>query len=186
QIFIAPQNWGIQQRGLCDFHDVKVMILGYKASHPQVRSCRQHTRPPLCLENSHLQGLGCKHPSHGDLTGWAKQGVLPLHEVRNITKRRAGKDCFTSAMSPVSTGNMEARSLSFGAPRPAGREEDAQIERHAILDVAPHDEDQALLGHRHFYQANVLPQASGKESIPWAAPMNPWPGFSSLFLCYVP
>uniref|UniRef100_A0A803TZ84 Uncharacterized protein n=1 Tax=Anolis carolinensis TaxID=28377 RepID=A0A803TZ84_ANOCA len=177
-----------EQRGLCDFHNVKVVspLVLKSTTSPSAAAAVGNTLVRHSTWKTFTRNWPQTSQPCRDLTGWAKQGMPLLGSTRPVpSHQEKGWESFTGAMSPVSTRSMEARSFSFGAPRPAGRE-DASMEWHVVLEVAPRDEDQGFLGRRHFSWANALLRASGKESIPWAAPMNPWPGFSRLFLHYVP
>ena len=76
---------------LCDFDNVKVVILGQDPYHGPDQahglcfSVRRGVRTPPSLVNIFKEiesDLGISPPPHGDLTGWATQGVLLLNRCR--------------------------------------------------------------------------------------------------------
>ncbi|XP_041058881.1 uracil DNA glycosylase a isoform X2 [Carcharodon carcharias] len=72
---------------ICNFHDVKVVILGQdpyhgpKQAHGLCFSVKRPVLPPPSLENMYKELQwdieGFEPPQHGDLTGWAKQEASP-------------------------------------------------------------------------------------------------------------
>jgi uracil-DNA glycosylase len=76
---------------MCDIRDVKVVILGQDPYHGPSQahglcfSVQRPVPPPPSLENIYKELStdvdGFAHPGHGDLSGWAKQGVLLLNAV---------------------------------------------------------------------------------------------------------
>uniref|UniRef100_A0A3Q3E216 Uracil-DNA glycosylase n=1 Tax=Labrus bergylta TaxID=56723 RepID=A0A3Q3E216_9LABR len=84
---------------MCDIKDVKVVILGQdpyhgpKQAHGLCFSVKQPVPPPPSLENMYKELVsdieGFQHPGHGDLTEWAKQGVLLLNAVLTVRAHQA-------------------------------------------------------------------------------------------------
>ena len=75
------------------------MILGQDPYHGPGQahglsfSVRGGQRIPPSLQNIFRElasDLGCEPPSHGDLSGWAEQGVLMLNSVLTVERGRAG------------------------------------------------------------------------------------------------
>ena len=75
---------------LTPFNDVLVVILGQDPYHGEGQahglscSVRQGTKTPPSLQNIFKElhsDIGCVIPSGGDLTNWARQGVLLLNAV---------------------------------------------------------------------------------------------------------
>ncbi|PIK35448.1 putative uracil-DNA glycosylase isoform X2 [Apostichopus japonicus] len=89
---------------MCDIRDVKVVILGQNPYHNVGQanglsfSVPQGIPLPRSLQNIYTELAkditGFVPPGHGDLTGWAKQGVLLLNTV--LTVRQATKPKKTS------------------------------------------------------------------------------------------
>ncbi|EHB01054.1 Uracil-DNA glycosylase [Heterocephalus glaber] len=83
---------------MCDIRDVKVVILGQDACGPnQVRglcfSVQRPVQPLPSLENIYKELStdmdGFVHAGHGDVSGWAKQGVLLLNTVLTVRAHQA-------------------------------------------------------------------------------------------------
>ncbi|KAG2470468.1 UNG glycosylase, partial [Polypterus senegalus] len=105
------------------FTKVKVVILGQDPYHGPSQahglcfSVQRPVSPPPSLENmykeleSDIEGF--KHPGHGDLTGWAKQGVLLLNAVLTVRAHQAnshkdrGWEQFTDAVIQWLNNNQE-------------------------------------------------------------------------------
>ncbi|KAK7934110.1 hypothetical protein WMY93_005006 [Mugilogobius chulae] len=99
---------------MCDIKDVKVVILGQdpyhgpNQAHGLCFSVKKPVPPPPSLENMYKELIsdidGFTHPRHGDLTEWAKQGVLLLNAVLTVRAHQAnshkdkGWETFTDAV----------------------------------------------------------------------------------------
>ena len=99
---------------LCDFKQVKVIILGQDPyptkghAHGLSFSVREHVKPfPKSLNNifkALSNDLNHPPPVHGDLTHWAKQGVLLLNSVLTVEEgkpdshKSIGWEQFTNAV----------------------------------------------------------------------------------------
>ena len=88
-----PKDEIFRALNLCEFEDVKVVILGQDPYHqPQQAnglsfSVQKGVRVPPSLTNIYKElqlDIGCQIPQHGDLTNWAKQGVLLLNNVLTV------------------------------------------------------------------------------------------------------
>lgn len=82
-----------------DFNDVRVVIIGQDPYHGRGQAhglCfsvkKGVQKPPsLCNIFKELQSdLGIPEPSHGELTSWARQGVLMLNSVLTVREGCAG------------------------------------------------------------------------------------------------
>ena len=83
-----PKQQIFRALNLCNFDDVKVVILGQDPYHEP----HQAVRIPPSLVNIYKEihdDLGLPIPNHGDLTYWAKQGVLLLNNVLTVEKGKA-------------------------------------------------------------------------------------------------
>ena len=83
---------------LTPFGQVKAVILGQDPYHEPGQanglcfSVRKDVRIPPSLVNIYKEmhdDLGCEIPANGDLTGWAKQGVLLLNTVLTVRAHAA-------------------------------------------------------------------------------------------------
>lgn len=82
-----------------DYNDVKAVIIGqdpyhgFGQAHGLCFSVKKGVQPPPSLQNifKELQDdLGLPVPSHGELTAWARQGVLMLNSVLTVREGQAG------------------------------------------------------------------------------------------------
>jgi uracil-DNA glycosylase len=165
---------------------VRVVILGQDPYHGPDQahglsfSVKKGVRVPPSLSNIFTElesDLGIKRPSHGDLTGWAMQGVLLLNSVLSVEQGRAGShqgrgwEQFTDAV--VSALNKSERPLVFMLWGAHAQRKGAAIDqqRHCILR-APHPSPlsahRGFFGCRHFSQANAFLGAQGLQSVDWS------------------
>ena len=171
------------------YHAVKVVILGQDPYHNAHQahglsfSVMRPTLPPPSLQNIYKElhdDIGCAIPAHGDLTAWARQGVLMLNAVLTVrhgsanSHRGKGWEAFTDAV------NRKPETVVFilwGC--------DAQTKRsritnpaHRIL-CAPHPSPlsafHGFFGSRPFSQTNAILSASGQTPIDWTIPEDPAP-----------
>ncbi|HAN32759.1 MAG TPA: uracil-DNA glycosylase [Myxococcales bacterium] len=167
---------------------VKVVILGQDPYHGPNQahglsfSVRRGVRIPPSLGNIFRElhdDLGIARPAHGELTGWAEQGVLLLNTVLSVrahqanSHRRQGWEQFTDRV--ISVVNSQRQSVVFllwGAA--AGRKATMIDEtRHLILrsvHPSPLSAHRGFLGCRHFSQTNDYLVARGQEPIDWELP----------------
>uniref|UniRef100_A0A672LQB6 Uracil-DNA glycosylase n=1 Tax=Sinocyclocheilus grahami TaxID=75366 RepID=A0A672LQB6_SINGR len=118
-----PENEVFTWTQTCDIKDVKVVILGQdpyhgpNQAHGLCFSVQRPVPPPPSLVNifkelaSDIEGF--EQPGHGDLTGWAKQGVLLLNAVLTVRSHQAnshkdkGWETFTDAVIHWLSTNMQ-------------------------------------------------------------------------------
>ena len=111
---------------LTPLHEVKVVILGQDPyinegqAHGLCFSVKKPEAPPPSLVNIYQElhdDLGCEIPKSGDLTKWAKQGVLLLNTVltvrahESMSHRGIGWEKFTDAV--IKQVNKEDRPIVF-------------------------------------------------------------------------
>jgi uracil-DNA glycosylase len=165
---------------------VRVVILGQDPYHGPDQahglsfSVKNGVRIPPSLSNIFTElesDLGIKRPSHGDLTGWAMQGVLLLNSVLSVEQGRAGShqgkgwEHFTDAV--VSALSNSERPLVFMLWGAQAQRKGAAIDqqRHCILK-APHPSPlsayRGFFGCRHFSQANAFLGAQGLQPVDWS------------------
>lgn len=170
---------------LTPLHEVKVVILGQDPyinegqAHGLCFSVKKPTEPPPSLQNIYQElhdDLGCSIPASGDLTKWAKQGVLLLNTVLTVrahdsmSHRGIGWEIFTDAV--IEKVNEEDRPIVFmlwGSP--AGKKA-AMLNNPAHLVLrAPHPSPlsayRGFFGCRHFSRANEFLRSHGVEEIDW-------------------
>uniref|UniRef100_A0A8B9JUD1 Uracil DNA glycosylase a n=1 Tax=Astyanax mexicanus TaxID=7994 RepID=A0A8B9JUD1_ASTMX len=121
---------------------------------------------------------GFKHPGHGDLTGWAKQGVLLLNAVLTVRAHQAnshkdqGWEKLTDAVVHWLSTNLEG--LVFMLWGAYAQKKGATIDRkrHHVLQTvhpSPLSAHRGFFGCKHFSKTNELLQKSGKKPIDWKA-----------------
>ncbi|MBQ2135423.1 MAG: uracil-DNA glycosylase, partial [Clostridia bacterium] len=80
------------------FHDTKVVIIGQDPYHEPNQahglcfSVKKGVEPPPSLKNIYKElnsDIGFSIPNHGELTAWAKQGVLLLNTVLTVRRGQA-------------------------------------------------------------------------------------------------
>lgn len=173
---------------MCDIRDVKVVILGQdpyhgpNQAHGLCFSVQRPVPPPPSLENIYKELStdidGFVHPGHGDLSGWAKQGVLLLNAVLTVRAHQAnshkerGWEQFTDAV--VSWLNQNSSGLVFLLWGSYAQKKGCAIDRkrHHVLQTAhpsPLSVYRGFFGCRHFSKANELLRKSGKQPIDWKA-----------------
>nr|XP_020025570.1 uracil-DNA glycosylase [Castor canadensis] len=171
---------------MCDIRDVKVVVLGQDPYHGPSQahglcfSVQRPVPPPPSLENIYKELStdvdGFAHPGHGDLSGWAKQGVLLLNAVLTVRAHQAnshkerGWEQFTDAV--VSWLNQNLNGLVFLLWGSYAQKKGSAIDRkrHHVLQTAhpsPLSVYRGFFGCRHFSKANELLQKSGKKPINW-------------------
>uniref|UniRef100_A0A3P8U3C0 Uracil-DNA glycosylase n=1 Tax=Amphiprion percula TaxID=161767 RepID=A0A3P8U3C0_AMPPE len=171
---------------MCDIRDVKVVILGQdpyhgpNQAHGLCFSVKRPVNPPPSLENMYKELVsdieGFQHPGHGDLTGWAKQGVLLLNAVLTVRAHQAnshkdrGWETFTDAVVQWLSNNLEG--LVFMLWGAYAQKKGAAInrKRHHVLQTvhpSPLSAHRGFFGCSHFSKANELLKKSGKSPIDW-------------------
>ena len=131
---------------LTPLEKVKVVILGQDPYHNEGQahglcfSVKPQVAIPPSLENIYKElhdDLGCKIPSHGCLTSWAKQGVLLLNTVLTVqahkpmSHRGVGWEEFTdAAIAKLNTQDRPIVFILWGKPAQELRPGD-------VVNIAP-------------------------------------------------
>uniref|UniRef100_A0A671TB71 Uracil-DNA glycosylase n=1 Tax=Sinocyclocheilus anshuiensis TaxID=1608454 RepID=A0A671TB71_9TELE len=183
-----PENEVFTWTQTCDIKDVKVVILGQdpyhgpNQAHGLCFSVQRPVPPPPSLVNifkelaSDIKGF--EQPGHGDLTGWAKQGVLLLNAVLTVRAHQAnshkdkGWETFTDAVIHWLSTNMQG--LVFILWGSYAQKKGAAIDkkRHHVLQTvhpSPLSAHRGFFGCKHFSKTNELLKKSGKKPIDWKA-----------------
>jgi uracil-DNA glycosylase len=94
-----PPGSRLRALELTPLEDVRVVILGQDPYHGPGQavglafSVPEGVRPPPSLANIYKEleaDCGIVRPSHGDLSGWARQGVLLLNSALTVEEGKAG------------------------------------------------------------------------------------------------
>jgi len=174
-----------------DLSDVKIVILGQDPYHGPNQangfafSINQNEKIPPSLKNiykeleSSLDGF--KAPQHGDLSSWAKQGVLLLNTVLTVQRGKAhshaklGWETFTDAViSAINERNPHCVFLLWGAHAQA---KGSSIDRnkHLVLEAvhpSPLSAYRGFFGCNHFVMANNWLRTNNIGSIDWQITEN--------------
>ena len=177
---------------LCPFDDVKVVILGQDPYHGRGQAnglcfaVNDGVRPPPSLQNifKEIQSdLG--HASKcqgealtmgGDLTPWAKQGVLLLNATLTVRASIAGShqgkgwELFTDAA--IQKLNDEREHLIFILWGNYAKAKGAHIDRAKNLVIesahpSPFSAHNGFFGAKPFSKANEYLKSTGKQEIEW-------------------
>ena len=169
----------------CSFENTKVVIIGQDPYHGPGQanglcfSVRQGIPMPPSLINIFKEicdDLGKSFPSDGDLSRWAKQGVLLLNATLTVRANMAGShqnkgwEEFTdSVIRLLSAGKENLVFMLWGAyAQKKGQIIDRN--RHLVLESAhpsPLAANKGFFGNRHFSQANNYLRIKGLGEINW-------------------
>jgi len=172
------------------FDDVRVLIVGQDPyptpGHPIGLSFAvdPHVRPvPRSLANIYRElgtDLGLETPAHGDLTPWARNGVMLLNRVLTVQAGEAGSH---RRKGWEEVTELAIRSLvARDAPLVAilwGR--DAATLKPLLGDVpfiesahpSPLSASRGFFGSRPFSRANALLAGQGAPPVDWSLPREP-------------
>jgi uracil-DNA glycosylase len=169
------------------FDRVRVVILGQDPyhgpdqAHGLAFSVREGIKLPPSLVNIYKEiesACGVAMPRKGDLTGWARQGVLLLNATLTVQAERAGShqgrgwEQFTDAV--IRALNERGEHIVFMLWGSYAHKKGAFIDRekHLVLQ-APHPSPlsahRGFLGCGHFKKANEYLMRHGREPIDWTA-----------------
>lgn len=170
---------------LCPFDKVEVVIIGqdpyhdYGQAHGLCFSVVDGVPFPPSLRNIFKEisnDLGKPVPASGDLTRWARQGVLLLNATLTVRAGMAGShqgkgwEVFTDAV--ISRLNSEREGLVFILWGGYAKRKGAIIDRskHLVLSSAhpsPLSAHNGFFGNHHFSQTNEWLVRHGKTPIDW-------------------
>lgn len=168
-----------------DFKDVRVVILGQDPYHGAGQahglsfSVRKGIKLPPSLRNIYKEielEYGTPMPRDGDLTNWARQGVLLLNATLTVREANAGShqkkgwEEFTDAIiRELNEKHSHVVFLLWGA---YAQKKGAFIDRtkHLVLESvhpSPLSAHRGFLGCGHFKSANEYLEANKRKAIDW-------------------
>lgn len=189
QVF-PPRGQRLAALGLTPLDKVRVVILGQDPyhgpgqAHGLAFSVREGVKTPPSLLNIFKElesDLGLPRPANGDLTKWARQGVLLLNNTLTVEAGRAGShagrgwDAITDAcVAAVATSGQPTVFILWGshAKKKAGRVPALGKGAHHLVLTAPHPSPlsahSGFFGSQPFSRANAFLEANGRGAIDWS------------------
>ena len=170
---------------LTPFTHVRVVIIGQDPYHGPGQaqglsfSVRKGVRLPPSLKNIYKEierEFGIAMPQEGDLSGWAKQGVLLLNATLTVraglpaSHQRKGWEEFTDAV--IRAINEQHEHVVFMLWGAYAQKKGAIIDRqkHLVLESvhpSPLSAHRGFLGNGHFGKANEYLKKHGQPVIDW-------------------
>jgi uracil-DNA glycosylase len=185
QTIYPPGKEIFQAFDCCDFSNTKVVIIGQDPYHGAGQanglcfSVRDGVRMPPSLVNIFKeikQDLGKPIPASGDLTRWAKQGVLLLNATLTVrssapgSHQNKGWENFTDAViKKLSEEKENIVYLLWGA---YAQKKGEIIDRNKNLVLmsahpSPFSADRGFFGCKHFSKTNEYLKSKGLKEIDW-------------------
>ncbi len=170
---------------LCPFDKVRAVIIGQDPYHGPGQahglcfSVRDGIEFPPSLKNIFKEiesDLGYKPLQSGDLSRWARQGVLLLNATLTVRAHMAGShqkkgwEEFTD--SAISTLNRERNNLVFFLWGAYAQKKGESIDRdrHLVLESvhpSPLSASRGFFGNKHFSRCNNYLKDNGIEPVDW-------------------
>ncbi|MCU0363456.1 MAG: uracil-DNA glycosylase [Bacteroidales bacterium] len=170
---------------LCPFDNVKAVIIGQDPYHGPGQahglcfSVREGVDFPPSLINIFKElesDLSIARPSSGDLTRWARQGVLLLNATLTVRAHQAGShqrkgwEEFTDSV--ITALNKRRKNLVFFLWGAYAQKKGESIDRscHLVLESvhpSPLSASRGFFGNRHFSRCNTYLQQNGISPIDW-------------------
>lgn len=167
------------------FDKVKVVIIGQdpyhgvNQAHGLCFSVNDGIRMPPSLKNIFKelnQDLGMTTPTSGNLSSWAKQGVLLLNATLTVRAHQAGShqnkgwETFTDATIKKLSDQKEGLIFLLWGRFAQQKSNLIDSNKHTILKAAhpsPFSAHNGFFGCRHFSKTNEILEQKGLEKIDW-------------------
>ena len=184
EIVYPPGNLIFNAFNLTPFERVRAVILGqdpYHGAHQAMGlSCSvpHGVRIPPSLVNIYKEiksDLGISEPASGDLSYWAKQGVLLLNASLSVGANRAnshsgfGWQIFTDAVIKILSARRQSLVFMLWGNFAKAKSALIDAQKHLILTAAHPSPlaGGAFFGCRHFSRCNEYLRAHGLGEIDW-------------------
>lgn len=169
------------------YEDVKAVILGQDPYHGEGQahglcfSVQRGVEPPPSLQNIFQElhdDVGFRIPNHGELTSWARQGVLLMNTVLTVRRGQAnshrgmGWEIFTDCV--ISLLNEREKPIVFllwGTPARSKAKLLTNPRHHILTAVHPSPLSAnrgGWFGCRHFSKTNEILRQMGEREIDWS------------------
>ena len=184
EIVYPPGNLIFNAFNLTPFERVRAVILGqdpYHGAHQAMGlsfSVPRGVRIPPSLVNIYKEiksDLGISEPASGDLSYWAKQGVLLLNASLSVGANRAnshsgfGWQIFTDAVIKILSARRQSLVFMLWGNFAKAKSALIDAQKHLILTAAHPSPlaGGAFFGCRHFSKCNEYLRAHGMGEIDW-------------------
>lgn len=170
---------------LTSFKDTKVVIIGqdpyhgFGQAHGLCFSVKKGVVPPPSLKNIYKElksDMGFEIPSHGELTSWAKQGVLLLNNVLTVREglpnshKGKGWEIFTDrVIGELNKKETPVVFLLWGANAQKKAEIITNPKHFKLMTVhpSPLSASRGFFGCRHFSKTNEILIKNSIKPINW-------------------
>ncbi len=167
------------------YSDVKAVILGqdpyhgYGQAHGLCFSVKRGVKPPPSLQNIFKElnaDLGIEPPNHGELTRWAKNGVLMLNTALTVREsqpnshRGIGWEILTDKVIELLNQRETPIVFILWGSNAHAKTELITNPKHLVLKCAhpsPFSANRGFFGCRHFSKANAFLSENGIAPIDW-------------------
>jgi uracil-DNA glycosylase len=167
------------------YNDTRVVILGQDPYHGPGQahglcfSVKKGVVPPPSLKNIFKElnsDLGVEIPSHGELTAWAKNGVLLLNTVLTVREgaptshRGMGWEVFTDKVISLLGKREKPMVFMLWGSFAKSKAQLIDSKKHLVLTAAhpsPLSAYNGFFGCKHFSSANAFLKANGIEEVDW-------------------
>lgn len=179
-----PANLTFNAFNLTPLNSLKIVLLGQDPYHKQNQamglsfSVPKGVPIPPSLRNIFKElnaDLGVKIPQNGDLSAWARQGVLLLNAIFSVEENKSlshslwGWQEFSDQIIKKLSFEKEGLIFLLWGKFAQNKKDLIDTKKHFILEAA-HPSPlarQGFLGCRHFSKSNALLEKLGKEPIKW-------------------
>ena len=171
---------------LCSFEKTKIIIVGQDPSHKINQSnglafSVPETQPiPPSLKNIYKElhkDTNIKIPQNGDLSKWAKQGVLLLNSILTVRENEAGSHSksgwqnFTASVITILSEKKKHLIFILWGNYTKKKQKLINKKKHDILTAthpSPLAAHQGFFGCKHFSKSNKILLKKKKEIINWS------------------
>lgn len=169
------------------FYETKVVILGQDPYHGAGQahglcfSVKRGVEPPPSLKNIFKElnaEIGMPTPDCGELTGWAKQGVLLLNTTLTVREgapqshKGQGWEILTDKIIEILNGKSTPVVFILWGANARSKKSLITNPNHLVLESAhpsPLSAYNGFFGCNHFVKANSFLEANGMSKIDWSA-----------------
>ena len=181
-----PEDKVLAALELTPLDSVRVVILGQDPYHGPGQanglafSVNPGTAVPPSLRNIHRElhdDTGLPVPGHGDLTPWARRGVLLLNTTLTVREGRAGShhgrgwERLTDAVITLLDGRDEPTVFVLWGAHARAKKVLVTNTAHSVIESAhpsPLSARNGFFGSRPFSRANAFLAAAGREGVDWS------------------